>query len=114
MSKVSPELPSRALTGPGHARRSVCVPAALASHDTADRRPFFLRDANDWLALAGCFLKLNQPSKGIQALEKAVQIQPYRADLHAQLSYVYSQLGNRKLADEHLRKAQWLAAHSKE
>ncbi|HLW68666.1 MAG TPA: multiheme c-type cytochrome, partial [Gemmataceae bacterium] len=72
------------------------------------------RDANDWLCLAGCSLKLNQPSKGIQALETALQIQPYRPDLHAQLAYINDQLGFRKLAEEHRRKAQWLASHGKE
>jgi tetratricopeptide (TPR) repeat protein len=72
------------------------------------------RDANDWVCLAGCSLKLNRPNKGIQALEKAVQIQPYRSDLHAQLAFINNQLGNRKLAEEHLRKAQWLAPSSKE
>ncbi len=67
------------------------------------------RRANDWLHLAGCSLKQSQPGKGIEALEKALEIQPYRPDLHAQLAYIYKQLGVRKLAEEHLRKAQWLA-----
>jgi hypothetical protein len=71
------------------------------------------RNANDWWRLSGCYLEQGRPDRGLTALEKALTIQPYRADLHAELANLYDRLGGRKLAEEHRAKAQWLGRRSR-
>jgi hypothetical protein len=67
------------------------------------------RTANDWWRLAGCRLEQGRSDWALSALEKALTIQPYRADLHFELARLYDSLGSRKRAAEHRDRAQWLA-----
>lgn len=66
------------------------------------------RMAEDWRVLGNCYLEEGQASKALAALQKAVEIRPYRHDIHDDLAHAYLAVGNDRLAREHMAKARWL------
>ncbi len=69
------------------------------------------RLADDWRLLGTAYLNTNQPSKALPALQKALEIRPFRHTTHAALAQAYRRLGDTQRADDHLEKAQWLLDH---
>jgi hypothetical protein len=72
------------------------------------------RLAEDWRRLGTSYFRQKEPEKALFALNKALEIRPYRPASHAGLGEVYGLLGKDKLADDHREKAKWLQAHNQE
>jgi hypothetical protein len=69
------------------------------------------RLADDWRRLGEIYLRQHAPDKASLALNKALEILPYRSSSHANLAQAYDLLGKTQLADEHREKAKWLLLH---
>lgn len=69
------------------------------------------RSAEDWRYLGVCYLEEDQADKALPVLHKALALRPYRPSVHAGLAEAYRRLGKADLANEHLKKAQWLSLH---
>jgi tetratricopeptide (TPR) repeat protein len=69
------------------------------------------RNSDDWRLLGGAYLKMDQPARALPALQKAVEIRPFRHSTHASLADAYRRLGDARRAEEHQDKARWLLEH---
>lgn len=65
----------------------------------------------DWFLLGLCYQLSQQPEKAREALEKARKINPFRPEVHQYLGNVYVVLGEQRLAEASLNRAQALEAH---
>jgi hypothetical protein len=72
------------------------------------------RFADDWRVLGLSRLRTNSPTKAVAALEKAVEIRPFRPSNHSALADAYYRVGETRLAEEHRRKARWLRDHNQD
>lgn len=66
------------------------------------------RLAEDWRVLGNCYLEAGQPLKALAALQRAVEIRPYRPDIHEDLAHACLAVGDDRKAREHQAKARWL------
>jgi tetratricopeptide (TPR) repeat protein len=66
------------------------------------------RFAEDWRLLGSIHLRQNAPEKALAALQKALEIRPFRPSIHAALAETYIKLGKPQLAEEHREKARQL------
>jgi tetratricopeptide (TPR) repeat protein len=70
------------------------------------------RFADNWRLLGVCYLQMHRPPKeAVAALQKALEIRPFRHTIHAALAEAYRRQGDAAHADEHLEKASWLMEH---
>jgi Flp pilus assembly protein TadD len=69
------------------------------------------RQAEDWRLLGRLYLELNQPERALPALEKALAIRPFRANIHTDLSRAYRLQGDTRRAADHEARAAWLTQH---
>ncbi len=69
------------------------------------------RFAEDWRLLGVSYLDDRQPQWALSALQRALDIRPYRHTTHLGLADAYHRLGDARRAQEHLRKARWLLEH---
>ncbi|MCS6977788.1 MAG: tetratricopeptide repeat protein [Gemmatales bacterium] len=72
------------------------------------------RLAEDWRVLGNCYLEEGQITKALAALQKAVEIRPYRPDIHSDLANAYLAVGNDRKAQEHFAKSRWLLENRQE
>lgn len=63
------------------------------------------RRSQDWLLLGIAQYQCGQKAAGIQAVQHAIEIQPFRADLHMTLSDMFSDSGKQTESDVHRRLA---------
>jgi tetratricopeptide (TPR) repeat protein len=66
------------------------------------------RAADDWYFLGVCYLRLDQPSKALAALQQALAIRPDRFAVHGGLAEAYRRLGDAQRSNEHQEKSRWL------
>jgi hypothetical protein len=66
------------------------------------------RFPDDGQLLGLIHLRHNAPEKALPALQKALEIRPFRPVIHAGLADAYGRLGQSQLAEEHLEKAKRL------
>ena len=67
------------------------------------------RHAEDWRLLGHCYFQIGQPRQAVRALEQAVAIQPFRAQIHGTLADAYLQAGEGPRGRAHLEKAEFLS-----
>jgi Cytochrome c554 and c-prime len=72
------------------------------------------RFADDWRVLGISRLRQNQPETALVALQKALEIRPFRPSIHTAIADVYEQLGQHSLAEDHAKKARWLSEHNQD
>ena len=63
------------------------------------------RRSQDWLLLGIARYQSGQKETGIAAVQHAVEIQPFRADLHMTLSDMFKDSGQKDNSDVHRRRA---------
>ncbi len=68
------------------------------------------RRSQDWLLLGIARYQCGQKATGISAVQHAVEIQPFRADLHITLAELFKDSGKNDESDIHRRLAAWLNA----
>ncbi|MCA9065361.1 MAG: hypothetical protein KDA96_19970 [Planctomycetaceae bacterium] len=66
------------------------------------------RNSEDWLLLALAQMNLQQPEQAVATLEQALQIQPFRAELHVLLADAFDAIGDKAQSDLHRQVAQRL------
>lgn len=92
---------------------------ALANAEVARRNPKaalglyeelvkIRRFADDWRSLGICYLNLGKPDYAASALTRALDIRPFRANIHEMMAEAQRRLGNRQAAQERLDLARWL------
>ncbi len=59
------------------------------------------RNSEDWMLLGIARFQLGLQKPGIESIEHAARIQPFRPDLHATLIRMYQTIGNQSQADRH-------------
>jgi hypothetical protein len=72
------------------------------------------RLAEDWRLLGKCYQEEHQAEKALAALKKAVEIRPYRHDIHGDLAHAYRVVGDEAKARDHLARARWLLENRQE
>jgi len=66
------------------------------------------RNSEDWLLLGLAEFRNGRRSTAIDSLKKAIDIQPFRPDLHATLAEFYQRVGDSTLARRHQHLTQLL------
>src|SRR5579862_238507 len=56
------------------------------------------RDPDNWLGLATVYSREGRPREALQALDRAVQLDPMRADIHVERARAFRALGSRNEA----------------
>lgn len=87
-----------------------CVTEGIDSVEPASRE----EQAEANLALGIGYLRENRPDLAIDALLRAVEVQPRSADVHRTLAIAYDQTGSPALAEDHHRQAANLAPRNAE
>ncbi len=79
--------------------------------DSLEELVLLRRLSDDWRLLGMTYLNVDQPEKALPALQKALEIRPFRPGTHAALAQAYRRLGDAHRADEHIETARWLTDH---
>lgn len=72
------------------------------------------RHAEDWRRLGTIYLRQNAPDKAVFALQRALEIRPFRSASREGLAEAYDTIGKSQLASEQREKSKWLLLHKQD